>query len=48
MCDVFDQDQQSGDHNILVLVDFALTMMTTVDNINRDSFNQFQLRIGES
>nr|CAD7408925.1 unnamed protein product [Timema cristinae] len=35
------------DHNVLVLVDFAVALMSILDQINRDSFQRFKLRIGE-
>lgn len=34
------------DHNVIVLVEFALALMTILDQINRDSFQRFKLRIG--
>lgn len=34
------------EHNILVLVDFAVALMTILDQINRESFQRFKLRIG--
>nr|CAD7431196.1 unnamed protein product [Timema monikensis] len=33
------------DHNVLVLVDFAVALMSILDQINRDSFQRFKLRI---
>ncbi|XP_011705403.1 PREDICTED: adenylate cyclase type 2-like, partial [Wasmannia auropunctata] len=33
------------DHNVIVLVEFALALMTILDQINRDSFQRFKLRI---
>ncbi|RZF36709.1 hypothetical protein LSTR_LSTR005022 [Laodelphax striatellus] len=34
------------EHNIVVLVEFAVALMTILDQINRDSFQRFKLRIG--
>ncbi|XP_029175293.1 adenylate cyclase type 2 isoform X1 [Nylanderia fulva] len=34
------------DHNVIVLVEFAIALMTILDQINRDSFQRFKLRMG--
>lgn len=34
------------DHNVIVLVEFAIALMTILDQINRESFQRFKLRIG--
>nr|XP_033339522.1 adenylate cyclase type 2 isoform X1 [Megalopta genalis] len=34
------------DHNIIILVEFALALMTILDQINKESFQRFKLRIG--
>ncbi|GFG37885.1 hypothetical protein Cfor_07375, partial [Coptotermes formosanus] len=34
------------EHNVLILVDFAIALMTILDQINRESFQRFKLRIG--
>ncbi|XP_076173456.1 adenylate cyclase type 2 Ac76E isoform X2 [Ptiloglossa arizonensis] len=34
------------DHNVIVLVEFALALMTILDQINKESFQRFKLRIG--
>ncbi|XP_043520152.1 adenylate cyclase type 2 isoform X4 [Frieseomelitta varia] len=34
------------DYNIIILVEFALALMTILDQINKESFQQFKLRIG--
>ncbi|XP_076238819.1 adenylate cyclase type 2 Ac76E isoform X3 [Calliopsis andreniformis] len=34
------------DHNIIILVEFALALMSILDQINKESFQRFQLRIG--
>lgn len=36
------------DHNVIVLVEFAIALMTILDQINRDSFQRFKLRIGRN
>ncbi|XP_068085089.1 adenylate cyclase type 2 [Anabrus simplex] len=46
------KEEGSGDatrqeeHNIFILVDFAVALMTILDQINRESFQRFKLRIG--
>ena len=35
------------DYYAMVMTDFAINMMNVVETINKDSFNQFQLRIGK-
>nr|XP_012150842.1 PREDICTED: adenylate cyclase type 2 isoform X2 [Megachile rotundata] len=35
------------DHDIIVLVEFALALMTILDQINKESFQRFKLRIGK-
>lgn len=35
------------DHNVIVLVEFAIALMAILDQINRDSFQRFKLRIGK-
>ena len=35
------------EHNVLILVDFAIALMTILDQINRESFQRFKLRMGE-
>lgn len=32
---------------MIVLVEFAIALMTILDQINRDSFQRFKLRMGE-
>ncbi|XP_034941918.1 adenylate cyclase type 2 [Chelonus insularis] len=34
------------EHNVIVLVEFAISLMTVLDQINRESFQRFKLRIG--
>ncbi|XP_076280852.1 adenylate cyclase type 2 Ac76E isoform X2 [Lasioglossum baleicum] len=45
-----DTDEQDPlkqqDHNIIILVEFALALMTILDQINKESFQRFKLRIG--
>ncbi|KAI4479680.1 hypothetical protein M0804_010730 [Polistes exclamans] len=38
---------QQQDHNVIVLVEFAIALMTILDQINRESFQRFKLRIGK-
>nr|XP_029713545.1 adenylate cyclase type 2-like isoform X1 [Aedes albopictus] len=39
-------EKRTEEHNVVVLVDFAIALMTTLDQINRESFQRFRLRIG--
>ena len=41
------QESTRADHHMVVLADFALAMTTTLETVNKNSFNQFQLRIGK-
>lgn len=34
------------EHNVVVLVEFAVSLMTILDQINRESFQRFKLRMG--
>ncbi|KAJ8932100.1 hypothetical protein NQ314_014952 [Rhamnusium bicolor] len=34
------------EHIIIALVDFAVSLMTSLDQINRDAFQRFKLRVG--
>lgn len=34
------------EHNVIVLVEFALALMTILDQINKESFQRFKLRMG--
>ncbi|XP_033219941.1 adenylate cyclase type 2 isoform X2 [Belonocnema kinseyi] len=34
------------DHNVIILVEFAIALMTILEQINRESFQRFKLRIG--
>ncbi|XP_008556239.1 adenylate cyclase type 2 [Microplitis demolitor] len=34
------------EHNVIILVEFAIALMTVLDHINRESFQRFKLRIG--
>ena len=48
MCPNFLQDVgRQQEHNVLILVDFAIALMTILDQINRESFQRFKLRMGE-
>ena len=47
-CPNFLQDAgRQQEHNVLILVDFAIALMTILDQINRESFQRFKLRMGE-
>lgn len=34
------------EHNVTVVVEFAIALMSVLDQINRESFQRFRLRIG--
>lgn len=38
--------KRTEEHNVVVLVDFAIALMQTLDTINRESFQRFRLRMG--
>uniref|UniRef100_T1J4X6 adenylate cyclase n=1 Tax=Strigamia maritima TaxID=126957 RepID=T1J4X6_STRMM len=40
------EGKSRSDHNVVILVEFAIALMTVLDQINRDSFQRFRLRIG--
>lgn len=45
---VFLQDiTKLEEHNVIVLVEFAVALMAKLDQINRESFQRFKLRLGE-
>jgi hypothetical protein len=41
----YNGDQYRG--NIVIMTNFALQMMTSLDEINRHCFNDFRLRVGK-
>ena len=40
------KNKERTDHYLIALTDFAFTMMQVIQAINKDCFNEFQLRIG--
>ncbi|XP_065349214.1 adenylate cyclase type 2 [Cloeon dipterum] len=42
------KDVSRQEHHVVVLVEFALALMSILDQINKDSFQRFRLRIGLS
>lgn len=45
---IYLQDEtRRTEHNVVVLVEFAIALMTILDQINRDSFQRFKLRMGK-
>uniref|UniRef100_A0AAR5NYU8 adenylate cyclase n=2 Tax=Dendroctonus ponderosae TaxID=77166 RepID=A0AAR5NYU8_DENPD len=44
--DVFKEATRKAEHIIIALVDFAICLMTSLDQINRDAFQRFKLRFG--
>ncbi|KAM7307893.1 adenylate cyclase type 2 [Ixodes scapularis] len=45
ICD-FDKDKPRDDHNVVSLVEFAIALTALLEQINRESFQRFKLRIG--
>ncbi|EDS33773.1 adenylate cyclase [Culex quinquefasciatus] len=39
-------EKRTEEHNVVVLVEFGIALMTTLDQINRESFQRFRLRMG--
>ncbi|XP_031622871.1 adenylate cyclase type 2 isoform X2 [Contarinia nasturtii] len=39
-------ERRTEEHNVTVVVEFALALMSVLDQINRESFQRFRLRIG--
>ncbi|XP_065078953.1 adenylate cyclase type 2 isoform X2 [Ochlerotatus camptorhynchus] len=39
-------EKRTEEHNVVVLVEFCIALMTALDQINRESFQRFRLRIG--
>ncbi|XP_043588764.1 adenylate cyclase type 2 isoform X1 [Bombus pyrosoma] len=44
--DIDEKELSKQDHNIIILVEFALALMTILDQINKESFQRFKLRMG--
>lgn len=42
-----DQDKERQQAQIGIVVEFAIAMIGKLDGINRHSFNNFRLRVGE-
>ncbi|KAF8774681.1 Adenylate cyclase type 2 like protein [Argiope bruennichi] len=40
------EDESRKSHNLLALTEFAIALMTLLDQINRESFQRFKLRVG--
>lgn len=44
---MYGQDERrTEEHNVTVVVEFAIALMSVLDQINRESFQRFRLRIG--
>ncbi|XP_044313699.1 adenylate cyclase type 2 isoform X2 [Drosophila rhopaloa] len=39
-------EKRTEEHNVVILVEFAIALMSILDSINRESFQRFRLRIG--
>lgn len=39
-------ERRMEEHNVTVVVEFAIALMSVLDQINRESFQRFRLRIG--
>ncbi|KAI4470828.1 adenylate cyclase type 1 [Holotrichia oblita] len=46
ICEFDKEASRKEEYNIIALVDFAVLLMTNLDQINRDSFQRFKLRVG--
>ncbi|XP_030760743.1 adenylate cyclase type 2-like [Sitophilus oryzae] len=44
--DIIKEANRKAEHIIVALVDFAMCLMTSLDQINRDAFQRFKLRVG--
>ncbi|XP_044269032.1 adenylate cyclase type 2 isoform X4 [Tribolium madens] len=44
--EVLKEASRKEEHIIIALVDFAVSLMTSLDQINRDAFQRFKLRVG--
>ncbi|XP_054736031.1 adenylate cyclase type 2 isoform X1 [Anastrepha obliqua] len=42
----FADEKRTEEHNVTILVEFAIALMSILDSINRESFQRFRLRIG--
>ncbi|XP_017071166.1 adenylate cyclase type 2 isoform X1 [Drosophila eugracilis] len=42
----FADEKRTEEHNVVILVEFAIALMSILDSINRESFQRFRLRIG--
>lgn len=45
---MFQDAKSKEEHTVAILVEFAMALMSILDQINRESFQRFKLRIGES
>ncbi|XP_055383731.1 adenylate cyclase type 2 isoform X2 [Condylostylus longicornis] len=39
-------EKRTEEHNVVILVEFAIALMSILDSLNRESFQRFRLRIG--
>ncbi|XP_037933392.1 adenylate cyclase type 2 isoform X2 [Teleopsis dalmanni] len=39
-------EKRTEEHNVIILVEFAIALMSILDSINRESFQRFRMRIG--
>lgn len=39
-------EKRTEEHNVVTVVEFAIALMSMLDQINRESFQRFRLRIG--
>lgn len=45
-CNFVQDEKRTEEHNVVILVEFAIALMSILDSINRESFQRFRLRIG--
>lgn len=43
---IIQDERRMEEHNVTVVVEFAIALMSVLDQINRESFQRFRLRIG--
>lgn len=43
---ILQDERRTEEHNVTVVVEFAIALMSVLDQINRESFQRFRLRIG--
>ena len=47
LCVYLHQEPADCESNLITMTDFALAMLSALIKLNKHSFNQFQLRVGQ-